>query len=403
MVDLVIHNASIWTLGEKGTISRGFLTVKDGLVHQVEEGPWRGHEEEADLIIDAQGQILMPGLVDCHTHLMEYGTTLHHTRDEAQSMAAQANLLQALQCGIVALGEHHLGHPQLARSMDYYKNLANQSPLRIQLAFGCCWLGFDPPVMTSSTRPGQVFYQDTLEKSDYQAMALASGFPGEHLFVNYTCANAPLDHVPHAGEMVYSKERLTFIADIFHQAGKRIGAHIEGDEGLLNFIDAGGDVIHHGHNLSEAALDRIAQRGLPMVITPQAGTSKRPTTPAEALTFYQKGIQLSLASDAYIPVHDDAHWLELPPGYMTGPLDYLKVCQPILRHLADHQVSTEEILKMLTLNPRKILFDRASDGPLMPGLLADMIVCRALPGLETTSPDDISLVLINGKIMLDRR
>lgn len=402
MPDLIIHNAYIITLGALGTLTQGYLCVKDSTIVEVSRGPLPD-KYHAPLIIDAQGQILMPGLVDCHTHLMEFGTDLHFTRNEAQTMAAQANLLQALQCGIVALGEHHLGHPHLSRPMDYYQALAAQSPLRVQVSYGCCWLGFDPPVMTSSTRPGQIFTQDLLQESDYLAMAQASDFPGEHLFVNYTCANAPLERVPHAGETVYSKEHLTSIVDIFHNVGKRIGAHIEGDEGIFRFVEAGGDVIHHGHNLTEAALDCIAQAGLPVVITPQAGTSKRPTSPTEALAFYQKGIELSLASDAFIPVHPEAHWLDLSPGQMTGPLDYLKVCQPILRHFANEQVPIEDILKMLTLHPRKLLFDGSPDGPLMPGLAADMILCRALPGLETISPEDISLVLINGQILLDRR
>jgi len=65
--------------------------------------------------------LVMPGLVDCHTHLMEYATIqLHKTYGSAQQMSGICNLLTALKSGITAVGEHHLGHPLLTRYSSEY-------------------------------------------------------------------------------------------------------------------------------------------------------------------------------------------------------------------------------------------------------------------------------------------
>lgn len=402
MHDILIYNAQIWTLGPDGVLAKGYLTAAAGLITQVGPGDPPA-ALTAKTTIDAQGRILMPGLVDCHTHLMEYATgEVHNTQGQAQGMAGIANLLTALKSGIVAIGEHHLGHPVLAQSMEVYQKIAKDLPMTISLAFGICWLGFEPAVLTASTRPGQAFTEDALTDADYERMAESSEFAGENLFLNYTCANAPLEAVPHAGETTMSLEKLTHIVEIFHRRGKRIGAHIEGDESARMFIQAGGDVIHHGHNLSPELGAALADNQIQLVLTPHAGTSQRPTTPEEAYGFYKQGVFLALASDSYIPPHPQASWIDLPPGYVAGPTDFLKVCQPIMQHFVQQGVAKEDVLRLITVNGRKILQPNEPEAVLAQGRPADMIICDALPGIEATHPDSIRMVITQGQVQVSR-
>jgi len=59
-------------LGEIGMIPDGAVLVRDGLIQEV--GPTRRLENliaaRSAIEIDATGKVVMPGLVDCHTHLM---------------------------------------------------------------------------------------------------------------------------------------------------------------------------------------------------------------------------------------------------------------------------------------------------------------------------------------------
>ena len=401
--DLLITGAKVWTLDEKaGTLENGWLAAKDGHISGVGQG--MPPETAAKLTVDGRGLNLLPGLVDCHTHLMEYAAAeVHGARAQAQGMAAVANLLTALKCGIVATGEHHLGHPVLDMPMEDYKKLIAITPMASVVAYGCCRLGFEPKVFTSCTRPGEAFTRDICGDEDYRRMARASDFAGENIFLNYTCANAPLEAAPHAGKITYNREELKRIVDIFHGENKKIGAHIEGDDSARLFIECGGDVIHHGHGLSPELGALMAEKKIPLVVTPSAGTGKRPTSPEEAYGFFRQGVFMALASDSYIPPHPAARWIPLAPGFMAGPEEFLKICGATLRYLVGQGVHREKALALITINGRKLIRPREPMATLTAGRPADIILCAGLPGLETEDPLDIKLVVSGGRIQVDRR
>jgi len=404
MNDLLIKNARLWTLDEPGTIENGWLTAKDGLITAIGGGN-PPPDVQGETVIDARGKHLLPGLADCHTHLMEYATAeVHRTRGGlAQEMAAISNLLTAMKCGIAATGEHHLGHPVLDMPMERYKEQIAATPMKSAVAYGCCYLGFAPPVLVSATRPGVAFGGEPLTEEEYRKIARESEFPGENIFLNYTPANAPLEAVPYAGKATYDRETLQKIIHIFHSEGKPIGAHVEGDDSARLFIECGGDVIHHGHQVSPEMGRMMAEQGVKLVITPSAGTSKRPTSPEEALGFYRQGVFLALASDSYIPPHPEANWIPLPPGYLAGPEEFLKIVGSTLRYFVEQGVSQEEALRLITVNGRKIIRPLEGLATLTPGCPADMILADRLPALETEETEDIKTVILAGRVQVDRR
>ena len=70
MNNWIITNALILPLTETRQSFAGYARVADGVIVEVGEGaPPRGHESEA--VIDAGGCVLMPGLVNAHTHLYQ--------------------------------------------------------------------------------------------------------------------------------------------------------------------------------------------------------------------------------------------------------------------------------------------------------------------------------------------
>src|SRR5687768_13303919 len=74
---LLIGNARIATLiggNPYGLIDNGAVLITDGKIAWV--GPMRD-APRADQTIDAQGRLLTPSLIDCHTHLVFAGNRAH--------------------------------------------------------------------------------------------------------------------------------------------------------------------------------------------------------------------------------------------------------------------------------------------------------------------------------------
>lgn len=85
MADILIENARILTCKSKGpkagtdmqdlgVIENGFIAVDNGIITAVGSGDGEEFRVKSTEVIDADGRLVMPGLVDPHTHLVHYGS-----------------------------------------------------------------------------------------------------------------------------------------------------------------------------------------------------------------------------------------------------------------------------------------------------------------------------------------
>ena len=66
-MDTLISNVTIVTLNEKMDVLFGaYLGVKDGKIAYIGKS---APKEQPQTIVDGTGMVLLPGLVNCHTHL----------------------------------------------------------------------------------------------------------------------------------------------------------------------------------------------------------------------------------------------------------------------------------------------------------------------------------------------
>lgn len=73
MSKILIENGTVLTVNPNDdVIAEGFLFIEDDHIEAVGEGKASGsYQQQADEIIDAAGQIVMPGLVNSHVHLQQ--------------------------------------------------------------------------------------------------------------------------------------------------------------------------------------------------------------------------------------------------------------------------------------------------------------------------------------------
>ena len=316
-------------------VNRKIPLIKDGVIGDIVD---HDTPKSSKPVKSLTPQVLvMPGLIDCHTHLCEYATKAHHVRGKSQKMAAVANFLDCLKSGVTTIGDHHLGHPVLSTPIQELKDIAQNMVLDIKTATGTCCVGTEPLGYTSSLKPGAGLTFDDLDESHFARLATFSEFPGENIFITATVANLPSHLVPNGGKCVLDKKNILNIVDIFHSLGKKIGAHIEGTENIQLFIEAGGDVVHHGHGAKTKQFQEMAEKNVYLVATPHGGTSSTPNTPQEIYSALNAGVTTAIATDSYLPVHPDA--IGLDQLEVVGPKDFLKICKPTFEFLKQQGIS----------------------------------------------------------------
>src|ERR1700759_942983 len=62
---ILIQNATILTISH-GTIEHGSILIKDGKIAEVGDSVKAPKDAQ---VIDANGQFVMPGIIDCHSHI----------------------------------------------------------------------------------------------------------------------------------------------------------------------------------------------------------------------------------------------------------------------------------------------------------------------------------------------
>lgn len=402
--EYILRGKKIVTVGNSGTIENGAIVVKDGLITDI--GKWgalRGAYAHLK-VIDHSESVITPALIDCHTHLLEFApTSLYPNRAINQWETGEELLLGALSSGITALGEQVCGHPSCDFEISRYREVAKSVPLDVSFAATSISIGFEKLAHFSAiTRSRNLTQSDLVDPLLVQQLAEASDYPGENVFINATPANFAKADVPRAGEVMYTLEQLREVVRLYHRAGKRIGTHVAGERSIWMALDAGFDVLHHAHGITDELIAQGAKQGVKVVATPIGGTHLKPNSPENILQLMQYEIPVSISTDAYLPPFPGASWLPFKSGELLGPDRLMAIAAPAMRLLKRHHYDENAILALLTANPADILGKADRFGKLEKGMEANFLVAEGVPGLEIVEVERIKKVFYRGEKVVER-
>ncbi|MFL9482395.1 amidohydrolase [Chitinophagaceae bacterium LWZ2-11] len=74
-VDMIIHNANVYTVDSAFTVTEAFA-VKDGKIVATGKNDEILSKYQSEQIVDAKGQAVYPGFIDAHAHFVGYGQSL---------------------------------------------------------------------------------------------------------------------------------------------------------------------------------------------------------------------------------------------------------------------------------------------------------------------------------------
>ena len=330
--------------------------------------------------VDAKGGVIMPGLVNCHTHLysglarglaikgcnptnflenleqqwwkIDDNLTLDGTR-----ASAYATILDSIRDGVTTIFDHHASFCEIPGSLIAIKDVAEECGIRSCLCYE-----------VSDRRGAQKRDESIKENADFAKWAADARKDGNHMVAamfgghaTFTLSDETMDMMAEAnngltGFHIHVCEGMN---DVWDSRQNRGG--ISPIERLLQHDLLGPDtMLGHCIHVTPAEMDIIKETGTHIVNNPESNMGNAVGC-APVLEFFRRGIPVHMGTDAY--THD--------------MLESLKVFLIIQRHnAAMPNVGWVEAMTMLFQNNPAMAseyFGRRI-GVLAPGAAADVIV-----------------------------
>ena len=406
---IAVINAQIVTVDKQGSvIDDGSLVVgADGAIRAIASGQL---EHNAAEVIDARGAIVMPGLINSHTHL---GMTLFRGLGDdmsledflARLMPAEIKVLNydAVHAGTeLAALESLLGGITTSLDMYYLPDaalvVAKTSGMRIQTG----------PNFLESDGPEPLKFNDRLAWAEKWLEAPrdelgSTGWVAPHstylLGEDQLRTLAALAAKYEARVHVHAAETVGEMQLVANRHGGRTPIQVLNDTNLLRR-----SVLAHGVHLSDEDIQLIAQNSATVVHCP-ASNYKLASGTARILDLHRAGVNVALGTDGPASGNDIDLWIAIRlAGYIQKTVAKNPAVLPAL-----------EIVRMATINGARALQLDHLIGSLEVGKRADLIVLDAdSPSLTpnfnphttiatSVTRADVVHVLVDGKVVVRDR
>lgn len=373
---------------------------------------WAGPAAALDIppdaaVLDASGTTLMPGLIDCHDHLIHTGFDLMQRAAAPLSLRmlrVAENLRITLEAGVTTLrdaGGLDVGFklaveqgvvpgPRLVLGLTILSRTGGIDDPRLRSGEVLDFMGL--PGLPSPVRDGVEECRKGVREvihagADWVKCASTGGVSSPTL--------GPLD-----AALTYDELRV--IAEEAHMLNKRVFVHAYGGRGLVDAVAAGIDCVEHGAYLCRhpETLARMAAEGRWLVPTfmvialhAERGTPWGRRKANAMREDHRRTLEQAMAAGIPIAMGTDAG------GYGHGHNAVE------LRLLVENGMTPMEAIVASTSAAARLLEMDADLGTLAPGKYADLLLIDGDPLCDIAildQPERIQLVMQGGKIHVDR-
>ncbi len=434
LVDYIFCNGNIITIDENNPVVQA-IAIKDGIIEDLgsTETILQNFATENDTTYDLDGRTIMPGIIDGHSHYMAslFWIGEQYTIYDSQSIA--------LAYGYTTLNEKSIDHGELAWLQSAEQNGTLRLRVNCFLIYNFAWLESDEPVEVGG-------WEEAIPVNSYDKKLRIPGFK---IYADGASGNRGFPAVsdPYTQEMIdlwgitnpygdlyYNQTELNPIVDELHDKGFIVAFHAMGDratETVLNAVEYalnGSTNDNYRHQLEHNSFireDQIAKALTLNTIHSVRGyfptywqqdyadlygsvwmerTVNRYSLPGEGLHSY-------LETDfGFLNGYDEDDWSRStnirPFLHMWGLVTRKAIDENGTIHspdpwLAEHTISVEQALRMITIEGAYAVKQEDYIGSLEVGKYADLIVIDDDP--LTMNPDNLKdinvlLTMIDGKI-----
>ena len=223
-------------------------------------------------VFDAAGRSVMPGMIDCHVHLLFHPASLQErllTPPTLQVFYGGRNALETLNAGVTTVRD--AGMTPQGFKMAIERGLIPGPRMKIAVAILSQSGGHGDATMPSGVRTRAPWGPEVPEnvadgpdegrKADREMLRAGAGF------IKLCSTGGVLSPADEPGHTQFSPEEIAVMVEEARAAGKTCMAHAQGTEGIKNAVRAGVESIEHGIFLDDDVIEEMKRRGTFLVPT----------------------------------------------------------------------------------------------------------------------------------------
>jgi imidazolonepropionase-like amidohydrolase len=358
-----------------------------------------------DTIIDMSGYTIVPGLIDCHAHILSDPTTQTPgkylmTSAPQATVRGVANLQIWLAHGFTAVrdaGEEYPSYPQFALRDGVAKGLIIGPRIVSAGSFVSITGGHGDGDLLSPDKSG-LHQPNTADTVDDVNRIVRRDIKYGADWIKLMATGGVMDPISDYRVQELSDEQMARAVEVAHRAGRKVMAHAEGTVGIKAAVRAGVDSIEHGTMLDDEGAQMMAERGTWLVPT---------------LYCFQHDLEtgLSKGRDPRSMAKGIDIVKEQGPAFQRALKYHLKIAYGVDDADVDESVSKEfgalvrggmtplQALQAATINGATLLSLDKDMGTIEPGKYADLVAVSGDPLTDITVMEHVPWVMKGGSIV----
>jgi len=349
-------------------------------------------------IIDLSRMFVLPGLIDCHTHLMMragpgtdgYLLTLATKSQAFRALEGAADARITLNAGFTSVRD-------VENEGSLYADVALRDAINQGLVEG-------PRVQVATRAIAAVGQYNPFGVSpdliDFPTGAQMISGPEE-------ARRAVREQIGHGADLikVYADwinptltiDEMRVIVEEAHKQKRKVAAHATTPEGIKNAITAGVDSIEHGHRADRQAIEMMRDKGIFLVATVGMIANQMERASPEQrqrMAGFIEGVQqeIRMALDLHV---------RMASGFdASGASVHGKNADELVA-LAKFGVPAIDAIRAATMNAAELMSWQSDVGAIEPGKFADLIAVDGDPLSDIAVLKQVKFVMKGGKVVRD--